>query len=396
LKKTPLEKALSFLSRRKFVECLSTLEPVLDLYRDNFSYYLVGGLACLYLDDFGSANVYFQRARQYRQTDTTLLLAQAVLFLRHGDMDRAAQYYLDVLDLEPKNKIAKRGLNFIREKGTYEEIYRLIDSGGLKKFYPSLGINPSIIFGVFSSICTVITIILVYTILSHRFPHEIRFSNSGNGLEAQDFYLSTDDLKNISVTDNVDGEFSYVLTDKEIESIYKKLYRHATEPVNGDDNLHRINLAHAEANKILNSNASTVIKVKAQEIIYAIENDKEHEPTFGTVLDNFSCEEVLKNPLMYDGCWVIWTGMLANARIENGVYKCKFLVWDDKMERHFGSFDLYFPNVPSVPISGDRIIQVLAKVKLESLPNGKKIITLIEKSNNVMLRNQENVQTINQ
>lgn len=395
MKKTPLERALHYLSRRKFTDCLLALEPALDLYRDNFNYYLVGGIACLYLDDFGSANIYFQKARQFSQTNPTLLLGQAVLFLRHGDMDRAVQYYLDVLEQEPNNRVAKRGMTFIREKGNYEEIYRLNISKGLRKFYPSLGVNPAIFSGIISAILIGITAFAVFFLLSHRSPHEIRFFNSGNGLEADDFYLSTDDLKNIIETDS-ESLSSYFLTEKEIEKLYKNAYKHATESVDGNDNLHRTNLAHSEANKILNSNASKTVKVKAQEIIDVIEADREHEPTFGTLLDNFSCDEVLKNPLMYDGCWVIWTGMLANAKTENGVSKCKFLVWDENMEHHFGSFDLIFTSVPTTPISGDRIIQVLAKVKLEEGLNGKKVITLIEKADSMMLRNQEKVQSLNQ
>jgi hypothetical protein len=395
LKKTPLEKALYYLSRRKFTECLDELESSVDLYKDSFSYYLVGGVACLYLNDFGNANLYFQKARQHRQTDATLLLGQAVLYLRHGDTSRAVQYYLDVLDIDHENRTAKKGLAFIREKGTYEEIYRLIDSNALKKFYPPLGLNPSVVFGIFFTIALAAALFVGFQIFSANFAHGIIFKKSGNGLDAADFSITTDEMKDAVSTNYTDGQFAYILTESDVERIYKSVYRHATEPYKGDESLHRTNLARSEANTILNSNASEVFKIKTQEIVDAIEADREHEPNFSTLIDNFQCEDVLKDPVKYDGCYVAWTGMLASPEVVNGVYKCKFLVWDDSIERLFGNFDLYFRKVPETPISGDRIVQVLAKVKVDTI-NGKKSITLIEKANTVMLRNQEKIQSLNQ
>ncbi len=394
MKKTPLEKALYYLSRRKFTKCLDELESSVDLYRDSFSYYLVGGVACLYLNDFGNANLYFQKARQQRQTDTTLLLGQAVLYLRHGDTSRATQYYLDVLDLDHNNKVAKKGLAFIREKGTYEEIYRLIDSNALKRFYPPLGLNPSVVAGLFAAILMATIAMVCFQLFGAHFARGIIFKNSGNGLEAADFSITTDELQNAAPL-RTDGQFTYTLSESEIERTYKNVYKHATEPYKGDESLHRTNLARSEANLILNSNASEVFKVKTQEIVDAIEADREHEPTFSTIIDNFQCEDVLRDPERYDGCYVVWTGMLASPETVNGVYKCKFLVWDDSIERLFGNFDLYFQKVPTAPISGDRIVQVLAKIKVDTI-NGKKSISLIEKSNTVMLRNQEKVQSLNQ
>lgn len=396
MKKTPLEKALSLLSRRKFYECLEVLEPAQKLYLDNFNYYLVGGLACLYMDDFGSAKSYFDKARQYRQTDPSLLLGQAVLFLRYGDTARATQYYLDILDIDPRNRIAKRALSFIREKGTYEEIYRLIDSNALKRFYPPLGPNPSVILGILSALGLALAVFALLFVFTRKFSREIRFSNSGNGLLAEDFSISTEEMRNVVVAEYAEGEFAYILSEREVESTYKSLYAHATEPVRGDQNLHRTNLAVSEANVILNSNASEIFKVKSQQILDAIESDREHEPTFGTLLDNFSCEDVLKDPLRYDGCWVIWTGMLANPESADSGYRCDFLVWDDSMTRFYGRYDLIFPKPPAVPVSGDRVVQILAKISLVEGDDGSRAIRLTEKADSVLLRNQGKVQEMNQ
>lgn len=396
MKKTPLEKGLYYLSRRRFAECLLALEPAADLYRDSFVYYLTGGLACLYLDDFGSANLYFQRARQFSSTNPTLLLGQAVLFLRHGDTNRAVQYYLDVLEQEPKNRIAKKGMAFIKEKGTAEDIFRLIDNNKLKDFYPSIGINPDIFTFALMLLAVAAVAAAVFLFMSR--PRDIRFWRSGNGLEAQDFYLSTDDLKNIGTSNFPDASFSYHYTDAELEKIYRNAYKCATAPVGGDDSVHRANTARLEANKILNSNASDLVKSRARDIIAAIEADREHEPTFNTLLEGerFSCSDVMADPLLYNGCWIVWSGRLYNEEVGDGTFRYEFYVYDDSFEHPEGRFDIEFTKVPAKPVQGDRMVQVLAKIESGVSDDGGVYVLLREKEYIPMMRNQSKVQSLNQ
>ena len=137
--------AQSLLKKRRFTDTVKLLEGSAEHYGDNFDYYLTLGIACLYLGDTGSANNYFSRARSIRLTDTQLLLGQAALYLRRGETDRALQYYLDIQDNEPGNKIVAKAMEFIRTKGDYKTINRWVETGKIKRFYPPLGINPSIV-----------------------------------------------------------------------------------------------------------------------------------------------------------------------------------------------------------------------------------------------------------
>ena len=68
----------------------------------------------MYIGDFGSASYNLQQARKIKMSDVRLLLGQAIIFLRRGDTKKALEYYLEVKDNEPANKIADDAIEFIR------------------------------------------------------------------------------------------------------------------------------------------------------------------------------------------------------------------------------------------------------------------------------------------
>ena len=99
-----LSVAWKFMRKRQFATAIKLLEGRAETYEDNFEYYLITGIACLYVGDFGAAGSYFQRARRIKITDTRLLLGQAAIYLRRGDTDRALQYYLEIKENDASNK----------------------------------------------------------------------------------------------------------------------------------------------------------------------------------------------------------------------------------------------------------------------------------------------------
>ena len=68
--------AWRFMRRRKFATAIKLLEARQEIYEDNFEYYVILGIACLYVGDIGSSSSYFQRARKIKLTDTRLLWAR--------------------------------------------------------------------------------------------------------------------------------------------------------------------------------------------------------------------------------------------------------------------------------------------------------------------------------
>ena len=145
--KSTLDVAQTLISKRNFTQAIKMLESRQEIYEESFDYYFTLGNAYLYLGDIGRALSNFEYARKLRINDTNLLIAFAAIFLRRGDTDRAIQYYLDVLDNDPQNTIAKNALEFIRKNSDYEVICKWVDCGKIEQFYPSINAkNYSLLF----------------------------------------------------------------------------------------------------------------------------------------------------------------------------------------------------------------------------------------------------------
>ena len=346
--KDVLTEARKLMRLRFFEKAIITLEARSSYYEDNFDYYLLLAIAYLYTGDTGSATVYFQKARQIRLTDTDLLLGQAALFLRRGDTARAIQYYLDILEYDPQNKIAHKAMEFIRTKGDYETICKWVDIGKIEEFYPSVGISPVKIMGVvIPLLACVLGFLLVFTF----FPKA--YTPSGNRVDLSELTLSIDERKNLQESDLSSGAYKYILSSSEIEESYLKAQKLFEE--------YRDNACQIEINRILNSNAVLSVKQKARLLMEFIE-----EPTFDTVKDIPSYKEVSDNPSLYLDCWVVWSGRISNVQQTENLFICDLLVGYETMQRVEGIVPLSFSVVPSIEV--DKPVTVLAKIVSE---NGK-------------------------
>lgn len=346
--KDVLTEARKLMRLRFFEKAIITLEARSSYYEDNFDYYLLLAIAYLYTGDTGSATVYFQKARQIRLTDTDLLLGQAALFLRRGDTARAIQYYLDILEYDPQNKIAHKAMEFIRTKGDYETICKWVDIGKIEEFYPSVGISPVKIMGVvIPLLACVLGFLLVFTL----FPKA--YTPSGNRVDLSELTLSIDERKNLQESDLSSGAYKYILSSSEIEESYLKAQKLFEE--------YRDNACQIEINRILNSNAVLSVKQKARLLMEFIE-----EPTFDTVKDVPSYKDVSDNPSLYLDCWVVWSGRISNVQQTENLFICDLLVGYETMQRVEGIVPLSFSVVPLIEV--DKPVTVLAKIVSE---NGK-------------------------
>lgn len=357
-----LEKAHILLQRRKFSHVISLLESGKnpEIYRESFDYFLTAGTACLYLGDTGSAGAYFQRARHIRMTDPTLLNAQAVLFLRRGDTDRAISYYVDVLDYDPDNKIALSAMEFIRTHGSYEEVCKAVDSGEIEKFYPPLGVNPDLIKRiVLSALAGILLAILIFNAGSFfSGDRDFHISSSRERPDLSGLFLTVDELKNAQKDKSDSSAGKYFLTDEEIKKSYGLVKKYSTD--------YRENLARVEINRILNSNADEATKANLRILLTHF-----GEHTFDSLADskdNISYAVVAGEPDLYLGCTVAWSGRVSNAAVEGASYRCDLLVGYEKMERVEGFVPLFFEEAPYPEIDVERPVTVLGKIEVE---NGK-------------------------
>ncbi len=337
-----LDVAKSLMRRRHFDKAIKLLDGRAEIYSQNFDYYLLFGIACLYIGDTGAASSYFQKARNLRLTDTNLLLGQAALFLRRGDTSRALQYYIDILSNDPCNKTAKKAMNFIRNNGDYNTICRWVDTGRLEEFYPPLGVNPYKVMGVvFPLFACVLGIFCTANFVQFSKPE------LGTREDLSAYVLSVDERKNAQETDLSSGSFSYILSSKQILDSYEKAQRYFQN--------YQDNLAQIEINRILCSNASVSIKQKARELMNFIE-----PPSFDSIKDSPEYSMVEKEPNLYLSCWVSWSGRVSNIEQTESSFKCDLLVGYDTMRSVKGIVPVYFKVAPVMDV--EKPVTILAKI----------------------------------
>jgi hypothetical protein len=104
-----------------------------------------------------------------------------------------------------------------------------------------------------------------------------------------------------------------MLTEKEISSSFQEI-KDLFE--NYEDNL-----ARKEINKLLLSNAGHEIKNKVRVFIPHIS-----VPDFSSMKDSFSYQDVMKEPKLYEGCFVRWKGRVSNVKVSEKEISFDFLV----------------------------------------------------------------------
>jgi hypothetical protein len=111
------------------------------------------------------------------------------------------------------------------------------------------------------------------------------------------------------------------------------------------------------------------------------------EPTFDSLTDygdNIEYADVAKEPDLYIGCTVAWSGRISNSVTEGKGYRCDLLVGYENMERVDGFVPLIFDEAPYPPIDGERPIKVLAKIAVENgiiVLNGKAVYQPVKREN---------------
>lgn len=346
MSRSVLDTAHTLIKRRKFSSAITMLESSSESYVNDFDYYITLAISCLYVGDIGNAFSYFGKAREVKLTDTNLLLGQAAIFLRRGDTDRAVQYYLEILNNEPGNTIAKDAMEFIRKDGDYTNICKMVDSGKIQRFYPPIGVNPDIIRN-----CVLVGLLAGAVIsLCIVFAPKPKHSSIGPRANLEKLELTSQEKKSPQEKDLSSTVVHYLLDDASINKSYETAMQCFQDK--------RDNAAQVEINRILNSNATFSVKQKATTLMTYLA-----EPTFDTLLDNYTYAQVSSDLTLYMDCWVVWSGRISNAvNLENGAWRCDLLVGYEDMKNVEGIVQLTFDVAPAPAIDGERPVRILAKV----------------------------------
>ena len=121
MKTKGLKKADRLFASGRYSDVIHLLEPQVYMYREHPRFYYLLGMSCLQVGDFGGAYSYLSRSGQLAPDDVDSLLGLAAVHLRRNETQDALRLWLDVLDVDPRNPQARRGLAALRGAETQAE-----------------------------------------------------------------------------------------------------------------------------------------------------------------------------------------------------------------------------------------------------------------------------------
>jgi tetratricopeptide (TPR) repeat protein len=304
-----LKKIIRLFRRKKYTEVIRHLEPQVYRYRESFKYYYLLGISCLYTGDYGGSYSYLKRGAQLNPDDTDTILGLAAIHLKRLEIEDSLRLWLSIIDIHPNNRKAKQGLVLLKKKGEDDYLNSFVESNKLYKLFPSPGIH--IPFWIFAVILIVGAGAILF--FNRDLLQNISFSRSQISRPGVEYVVTRDNENIIEYS----GNFEYILTENEI---YKSIEKIKKLFNNFDDNL-----AIVEINRILLSNASQSIKERLLMLL-----DYVAEPNFTNFKNNFLYIDVLKEPGIYNGCYVIWRGKITNLNITEEYITFDFLVGYEK------------------------------------------------------------------
>jgi len=343
-----LNKAALLAKKRNYENALYILKAEEERYTGSFKYYYLYGVISLFAGNFEEANENFKYARKIKMKDPNTLLGLAIHSLRLMKTVQAVDYYLDVQEMDPKNKTAKRALSVIRKNSRSEALSDWMTSERLTKLFPPIPppeADTKTVTGFI--IISAAAVLIAYGILAflNILPNPFL---QGNRRPAAEFVLSGQE-KTEPVS--AGGVYRYIYTRDQAVNLYERALSLFTS--------YRDEKAKEDLNRLLESNASDGLKNRARLLLANME-----VPGFDSFKrnDNPSFTDVKNEPVVYRDVHVIWRGMATNVEVTNDKTSFDFLVGYDTRRTLDGIVPVEF-SIP-VSINTERPLEVLGRIVL--------------------------------
>jgi len=121
-----LEEGTALLSRRRFEDAIDLLREGVRIDRRNPAFFIKMGIASLYLDYLDEAERYFQKALQLVRDNAEAMNGLAFVYMKTDRIADATEVLCDLLKQYPKDKIAKKNFERIKESASIENLQVVI------------------------------------------------------------------------------------------------------------------------------------------------------------------------------------------------------------------------------------------------------------------------------
>jgi len=286
---------LKWFRKRQWVKSISFLEKALREKKDS-QVYLFLGYASLFADDMDGARRYFRGGLLVKENDPELLKGLAYVYMKDERVEDAISLWGEVLEQRPGDKQVQRALERLRIS---EDIGEFAERTAPSDFFsPRLPLFVKLrpyLLGLYITVGVVVASVVFYATPLYRKALEKFYPRIVE--------LDGVDLPEGPVTDEGGKDSLYSLTEEEIPELFVRIKK--------DIYKNRTNSAIILLNKVQGSNASPLVKERF-EILYTF-----IDPPDPLSIDyNPHFHEIIKEPGIYRGVWVLWRGRVANLKKE--------------------------------------------------------------------------------
>jgi len=289
------QQGLKWFRKRQWTKAISFLEKALKENKDP-QVYLFLGYASLFTADTDGARRYFRGGLMVKEDDPALLKGLAYVYLKDERIEDAISLWGEVLERNPNDKQVQKALQRLRDT---EDIEQFAQEANPSDFFsPRLPLLVKLrpyLLGLYITAGVVAFGVIFYATPLYR--------KALTKLYPEIVELDRVRLPEGAVTEEVKKGALYSLTEKEITESFLQIKKLIYKK--------RVNSAIMLLNKVINSNASPLVKERF-EILYEF-----IDPPDPLSIDfNPHFHEIIKEPKIYQGVWVLWKGRVANLRKE--------------------------------------------------------------------------------
>lgn len=341
------------LKRGDYLNAISNFEECLTYDRNDYLVYYYLGLAYIYRKNYEDAYKFLAKAHKLNSEDTSVINAIAFLNLKDGNIQEAINYWLDALDIEPKNVSIKRNLERVRKSKDVKKLAETAKAEDFigfkirKRIYLKLSLYPFIRKNIKYIAIGVIPVLIIGYLLFLRpsgnkkiVKPNISFKGEFNIKSLKEVKLP--DIKDDYIIDKNIKKSLFKFTKSDAQFMFSRCKKYIKEK--------KYNLATVIINKILHSNLNFIIKEK-----FSILKKFIPEINKFSIKDNIAYSELMNFPAIYEDIQIIWKGKVEDIELdeENNITEFKLIVKES--ESAVGVAKVYFNQILPVLREGVNI-----------------------------------------
>ncbi|WNY63792.1 tetratricopeptide repeat protein [Borreliella americana] len=318
-----INKSIYYYNSKKYSQAIKLLEKEIFFYKNYYLYHYVLGMSYLRIGNLGNAQTYLKKAYTLNPGESNIKQAIAILLVSQGKEEKAIQIWLKMIEENQEVDRSELSLEIIRKNPIKDSAF-FKNSNLYEKLFPTIKAIPDknstklIIIIIIGGIVFISMLAIYFVFYEQKTKTSANLKTEINkNLNNIAAYIDDIKINNKEKIKNEEGQFILILTSDEIKNSFEKIKIYLKK---GKDNFARV-----EINKILNSNASESIKLKAKNLASFISR-----PDFISFNEHLNLKDIKKDPSIYSNVYVKWEGVVNNIEKKDNIIQFDFYVGYNK------------------------------------------------------------------